>query len=197
MAMKSKTGVDKNDNSTIMSASDRTDDNKEIGQVKLHLMSRDIDDGASTSSNDAPSSPTSSVNDLPMTKAGQVRANLAKTFLTKHNQLSSQPSFGEKLCYAFRCPPHGNVGQGLTLLVLLLLTWGVLVAITGSQALPGGNLFSLLVLFVCSVLGGMAVEAIGLPPLLGMLLVGICFRSVPGISIIGDALNQTSSGAIR
>ena len=130
-------------------------------------------------------------------KPGPVRTAMANALLTKHNPLPLKPSLGERLCYAFRCPPHDNVGQALTMFVLLLLAWGALVAITGPHALPGGNLFSLLVLFVCSVIAGKAVEVVGLPPLLGMLLVGICCSSIPGVSIIGDSLNDKSSAAIK
>ena len=127
----------------------------------------------------------------------EVQADLARKLHTKHNPQPLKPTREDRVFWAFRFPPHGIVGKGLTLLVLLLLTWGVLVAITGSEALSGGNLFSLLVLFVCSVLAGKGTEMLGLPPLLGMLLVGIFLSSVPGVSIIGDSLNETSSAAIR
>jgi hypothetical protein len=46
------------------------------------------------------------------------------------------------------------VGVVLTYVALVLLTWGALYAITGDAAALGGNLFSLLVVFVCSVMGG-------------------------------------------
>lgn len=115
---------------------------------------------------------------------------------------SSQPIIrpstrGGKMKYAFSCPPHGKIGLMLTYLLLLLLTWGSLYSITGSMALPGGTLFSLLVVFVCSVMGGKVSQSCRLPPLLGMLLVGIALRSVPGIKVVGDSLEPEWSASIR
>jgi hypothetical protein len=46
----------------------------------------------------------------------------------------------------------------LTYVALLLLTWGSLYTITGDASVPGGNLFSHLVVFVCSVIGGKITE---------------------------------------
>ncbi|KAI4798063.1 hypothetical protein KUCAC02_023601 [Chaenocephalus aceratus] len=57
-----------------------------------------------------------------------------------------------------------------------------------SECLPGGNLFGLVVLFLCSVLGGKLVGLIQLPtlppfpPLLGMLLAGLLLRNVPYVT---------------
>uniref|UniRef100_A0A3Q3WII0 Cation/H+ exchanger transmembrane domain-containing protein n=1 Tax=Mola mola TaxID=94237 RepID=A0A3Q3WII0_MOLML len=81
-----------------------------------------------------------------------------------------------------RCPrPHGLLG--------LLLTKGVIVwSVTGSECLPGGNLFGIVILFICSVLGGKLVGMIQLPklppfpPLLGMLLAGLVLRNVPYVT---------------
>ncbi|KAA0201437.1 Na+/H+ antiporter, 3-like [Hyalella azteca] len=84
-----------------------------------------------------------------------------------------------------------EVGEVLTQVVQLLLVWGALYAITGDAAAPGGHIFSLLVVFVCSVMGGKVTEACGLPALLGMLLAGIALRSIPGVKIIGDSLNPS------
>ncbi|TKS93328.1 Sodium/hydrogen exchanger 9B2 [Collichthys lucidus] len=58
----------------------------------------------------------------------------------------------------------------------------------GSECLPGGNLFGIVILFICSVLGGKLVGMIQLPtlppfpPLLGMLLAGLLLRNVPYIT---------------
>ncbi|KAK1890383.1 Sodium/hydrogen exchanger 9B2 [Dissostichus eleginoides] len=63
-----------------------------------------------------------------------------------------------------------------------------LVITKGSECLPGGNLFGLVVLFLCSVLGGKLVGLIQLPtlppfpPLLGMLLAGLLLRNVPYVT---------------
>ncbi|KAF1381042.1 hypothetical protein PFLUV_G00170310 [Perca fluviatilis] len=86
------------------------------------------------------------------------------------------------------CIRHVNKGL-LNLLItkvcLFSLLFGVVWAITGSECLPGGNLFGIVVLFICSVLGGKLVGMIQLPtlppfpPLLGMLLAGLLLRNVP------------------
>uniref|UniRef100_A0AAQ5Z0H4 Cation/H+ exchanger transmembrane domain-containing protein n=1 Tax=Amphiprion ocellaris TaxID=80972 RepID=A0AAQ5Z0H4_AMPOC len=73
-------------------------------------------------------------------------------------------------------------------LCLFALLFGVVWSITGQECLPGGNLFGLVILFICSVLGGKLVGLIQLPtlppfpPLLGMLLAGLVLRNVPYIT---------------
>jgi len=116
--------------------------------------------------------------------------------LKKNNNLPSNPTIKDRMKYAFSCPPHGMVGRVMTGVALLLLIWGALVSILGETALPGGNIFSLLVLFVLAQLAGDLVALVKLPPLLGMLCVGIALASIPGISI-GDAIDQNWSSCIR
>uniref|UniRef100_A0A669F371 Cation/H+ exchanger transmembrane domain-containing protein n=1 Tax=Oreochromis niloticus TaxID=8128 RepID=A0A669F371_ORENI len=71
---------------------------------------------------------------------------------------------------------------------LFALLFGVVWSITGRECLPGGNLFGIIILFICSVLGGKLVGMIQLPtlppfpPLLGMLLAGLLLRNVPYIT---------------
>uniref|UniRef100_A0A8C9XPY5 Cation/H+ exchanger transmembrane domain-containing protein n=1 Tax=Sander lucioperca TaxID=283035 RepID=A0A8C9XPY5_SANLU len=75
-----------------------------------------------------------------------------------------------------------------SVLCLFSLLFGVVWAITGHECLPGGNLFGIVVLFICSVLGGKLVGMIQLPtlppfpPLLGMLLAGLLLRNVPYVT---------------
>uniref|UniRef100_A0A7N8WZX5 Sodium/hydrogen exchanger 9B2-like n=1 Tax=Mastacembelus armatus TaxID=205130 RepID=A0A7N8WZX5_9TELE len=71
---------------------------------------------------------------------------------------------------------------------LFALLFGVVWSITGAECLPGGNLFGIVILFICSVLGGKLMGMIQLPtlppfpPLLGMLLAGLVLRNVPYIT---------------
>ncbi|KAI3376298.1 hypothetical protein L3Q82_016404, partial [Scortum barcoo] len=88
-----------------------------------------------------------------------------------------------------RCPrPQGLVSLLVTKVCLFALLFGVVWSITGSECLPGGNLFGIVILFICSVLGGKLVGMIQLPtlppfpPLLGMLLAGLLLRNVPYIT---------------
>ncbi|KAB7495032.1 Mitochondrial sodium/hydrogen exchanger 9B2 [Armadillidium nasatum] len=93
--------------------------------------------------------------------------------------------------------PSGMVGNILSWVLFTLVFWGALYSITGGAALPKGNLFSLLVLIILAQLGGILAEKARLPPLLGMLIVGVILRSVPYIDIIGSNIDSSWSSAIR
>ncbi|KAM4536639.1 sodium/hydrogen exchanger 9B2-like isoform 2-T2 [Odontesthes bonariensis] len=87
--------------------------------------------------------------------------------------------------------PQGLFSLLITKACLFALLFGVVWSITGKECLPGGNLFGIVILFTCSVLGGKLAGMIQLPtlppfpPLLGMLLAGLLLRNVP---IITDAI---------
>ncbi|XP_028254755.1 sodium/hydrogen exchanger 9B2 [Parambassis ranga] len=88
-----------------------------------------------------------------------------------------------------RCPrPHGLISLLITKVCLFALLFGVVWSITGSECLPGGNLFGIIVLFISAVLGGKLVGLVQLPtlppfpPLLGMLLAGLLLRNLPFVS---------------
>lgn len=53
--------------------------------------------------------------------------------------------------------------------MLMVMIWTTTLSITDRLALPGGHIFSLLVLFTSAVAGGYIFSRIYLPPLLGML----------------------------
>lgn len=81
--------------------------------------------------------------------------------------------------------------------VLLGMIYGFTVAVMGETALPGGNIFSLLVLFLVALLAGAAVTPLKLPPLLGMLVAGILLKSVPGLDYIGKNIDSDTSAILR
>ncbi|KAM3857458.1 sodium/hydrogen exchanger 9B2 [Diretmus argenteus] len=88
-----------------------------------------------------------------------------------------------------KCPrPQGLLNLLITKACLCALLFGVVWAITGSECLPGGNLFGIVILFICAILGGKLVGMIQLPtlppfpPLLGMLLAGLVLRNVPYVT---------------
>uniref|UniRef100_A0A3B3Y513 Cation/H+ exchanger domain-containing protein n=1 Tax=Poecilia mexicana TaxID=48701 RepID=A0A3B3Y513_9TELE len=63
-----------------------------------------------------------------------------------------------------RCPrPNGFLNLLLTKAFLLVLLFGTVWSITGQECLPGGNLFGIVILFICSVLGGKLLGLIHLP----------------------------------
>ncbi|XP_018017026.2 xanthine dehydrogenase 2 [Hyalella azteca] len=109
----------------------------------------------------------------------------------------STPNTSDNLECVFACSPYGKVGKVLTFVSLLLLAWGALYFMAGDVAAAGGNLFSLLVVYVASVIGGKLSQACGLPPLPGMMLSGVALRNLPGIQIIGEAIDLSWSRAIR
>ncbi|KAG0724532.1 Sodium/hydrogen exchanger 9B2 [Chionoecetes opilio] len=117
--------------------------------------------------------------------------------LRANQRLPDQPTVAQRLKYSLTCPPHGKVGDALLWLLIGTAIWGCLIAITGSLALPGGNLFSLSVLYVAAVLSGRASAALGMPPLLGSLVAGILFESVPGINAVGHNVDVLWSSVIR
>jgi len=88
-------------------------------------------------------------------------------------------------------PPSGDVATFLTIAVTVIAVFLVARTVLGPIAAPGGTIFALLVLICLALLGGLLVKLTGifigrmvgidlsLPPLLGMLLVGICLKNVP------------------
>jgi len=64
--------------------------------------------------------------------------------------------------------------------VLLGVGYCVLLAILGDEVLPYAPLFSLLLVWFCALLAGIAFRTFLLPPLLGQLLVGMLLQNVPG-----------------
>ncbi|NXS00073.1 SL9B2 protein, partial [Oxylabes madagascariensis] len=88
----------------------------------------------------------------------------------------------------FACPPQGLLAQTVTNVAFVVLVWAVVWSITGSESLPGGNLFGILFLYFFAVIGGKIFGFIKiqtlppLPALLGMLLAGFLIRNTPFIS---------------
>ncbi|CAL4132435.1 unnamed protein product [Meganyctiphanes norvegica] len=117
--------------------------------------------------------------------------------------LPPDASFGEKIKYAVSWPPHGPVASLLTWVVVSAVTWACVYSILGDEALPGHNLFSIGVLFLACHAGGELVSKVRLPPLLGMLVVGIIIRSCPpGVTTteqlnIGSDINMKWSAVLR
>ncbi|KAK3091769.1 hypothetical protein FSP39_022505 [Pinctada imbricata] len=117
---------------------------------------------------------------------------------TKYHPLPPKASIFQRLKFAFMCPPHGNIAMYIQFVVLMAMSWAVLVALTQENAMPGGNLFALIVLFAGSVIGGYIFSLIRLPPLLGMLIVGAMLRNIPHVKeAVGEAIEPSWSGALR
>ncbi|KAM4708949.1 sodium/hydrogen exchanger 9B2-like [Discoglossus pictus] len=104
-----------------------------------------------------------------------------------------------KLC---ACPPQGYLSLTVTNALMVFLVWGVVWSITGSECLPGGNLFGVLALLLCAVIGGKLVSLIRIPTLppmpglLGMLLAGFLIRNIPYVTD-QIQINYTWSASLR
>ncbi|XP_058693556.1 sodium/hydrogen exchanger 9B2-like isoform X3 [Poecile atricapillus] len=83
----------------------------------------------------------------------------------------------------FACPPQGLMAQAVTNVAFVVLVWAVVWSITGAECLPGGNLFGILFLYFCAVIGG-------------MLLAGFLIRNTPFISDFVQ-INLRWSAALR
>merc|ERR1719153_1779201 len=95
-----------------------------------------------------------------------------------------------RFCRLF-CPPRGHLGNLLTLSLTTLSVFLAARTMFGPIAGPGGTVFALLVLILFALIGGYLVKLFGdllshvsgvtvsLPPLLGMLVVGILLKNIP------------------
>ncbi|XP_071453538.1 sodium/hydrogen exchanger 9B2-like [Hetaerina americana] len=92
-------------------------------------------------------------------------------------------------------PTYESLAWKLTVIVIFLLIWGAIWSSVGPYAAPGGGLFNFgLLLMVAHYVSALAAYC-ALPPLVGMLLVGVFFKNSQLISVDGaidpEILNQT------
>ncbi|XP_060570321.1 sodium/hydrogen exchanger 9B2-like [Ruditapes philippinarum] len=117
--------------------------------------------------------------------------------LTSHNPLPDNANIFQRIRYGLMLPPHGNLASYFQFAVVCLQVWIVLYTWTNTEALPGGNYFSLLVLFVCCAIGGYLISFVNLPPLLGMLIMGLLLKNIPVVRSVGDNIDGKWSGVLR
>lgn len=96
--------------------------------------------------------------------------NCLKPILLDYHPLPNNPDWLQRFKSSFLCPPHGRIGATFFVVILGVIWWGVLWSMAGKEALPGGNLFSLFLLFFFCWCGGYLTNLIRLPPLLGELI---------------------------
>jgi NhaP-type Na+/H+ or K+/H+ antiporter len=134
-------------------------------------------------------------------------ARLAGPLMVAKHPLPAAPSRLQRLHRALLCPPHGALASLLTTGLAAATVWGAAYSMLGQVALPGtdtitisvrgGSVFALLALLFTAWPAGWLVERLlRLPPLLGMLLVGILLNNVPGISV-ARGLDPAWSAAVR
>ncbi|XP_066241199.1 sodium/hydrogen exchanger 9B2 [Saccopteryx leptura] len=115
-------------------------------------------------------------------------SNLSNNNEERLQETPTESNCLRRLRQTFACPPHGLLAKVTTNVTMVVLLWAVVWSITGSECLPGGNLFGIIILFYCAIIGGKLFALIKLPtlpplpPLLGMLLAGFLIRNIPVIS---------------
>ncbi|XP_026461632.1 sodium/hydrogen exchanger 9B2 [Ctenocephalides felis] len=102
---------------------------------------------------------------------------------------SWEPPHWQKICPYPLCPSYRQFARLTSLFLLGLLIWGVVYAILGDTAAPGGALFGLAALTVAAHFGGWLISLTTLPALIGMLVVGIIFQNV-GLVDLGHEMHH-------
>ncbi|XP_037084502.1 sodium/hydrogen exchanger 9B2-like [Pollicipes pollicipes] len=102
-----------------------------------------------------------------------------------------------RLLYGCTCPPWGRLEQLLVAVLVTLALWALAVSLADKEALPGGQIFGVLCVVVLSLAAGWLVERLRLPPLLGMLIMGIVLANVPGLSGVATAVKESTSSLLR
>lgn len=107
--------------------------------------------------------------------------------IREKNPLPTDPSHKDRLLDAWRCPPHGRVGRWSSLALLPFVVWLSCLAALGAVAVPPhGTIFLLIVLVVTALILGQGFQLLKLPPLLGMLIMGIVLKNLPGVDFQDD-----------
>lgn len=113
---------------------------------------------------------------------------LLKSSEKKLQETPTEANHVQRLRQMLACPPHGLLDRVITNVTIIVLLWAVVWSITGSECLPGGNLFGIIILFYCAIIGGKLLGLIKLPTLpplpslLGMLLAGFLIRNIPVVN---------------
>ena len=99
-----------------------------------------------------------------------------------------------KSCFPVNSP---TINKIIIFFTISFIVWAFTFLVAGQAALPGGLYFSLIILVICAHILGYLMAMIKIPPLLGMLLVGIFFKNVPVVSIIGQSVDSSTSSILR
>ncbi|KAL8579405.1 hypothetical protein ACOMHN_026770 [Nucella lapillus] len=116
--------------------------------------------------------------------------------LAENHPIPPNPSKLDHLKRAFFCPPFGRVGAFFLVVGMFFVWWGVLISVTKGKALPGGVVFPMFVFFLGCWCGGYLIALINLPPLFGMLLMGMVLGNVPGLDV-GRQIDPAWSSTAR
>jgi len=82
--------------------------------------------------------------------------------------------------------------------LLLIIAFTLLYLVVGDDGAPGGPMFALLLIYATAYAGGKCAGLLHLPPLLGMLCIGLAWRNVPYVKEhVGARIDPRWSSAIR
>ncbi|XP_018328727.1 sodium/hydrogen exchanger 9B2-like isoform X4 [Agrilus planipennis] len=109
-----------------------------------------------------------------------------------HMDKSDRNSFGSSLKKII-CPKWHTTSNLFALVLLILLVWAISCSLFELEYVgPSSQLFKLIVLFICAKISGCIVSLFGLPPMVGMLLMGVLFRNVEYLEVIPPYTTFTS-----
>ena len=101
------------------------------------------------------------------TAIGEWFRSLCRACLAKYYALPEKPTWKDRWRHALLCPPHGWLSHFASLILLVLVIWGLLWTVDRESAQVGGGLMALVLLTVASYVTGNVVAWIRLPALLG------------------------------
>lgn len=87
----------------------------------------------------------------------------------------------------------GGHSDVISLFILVFVIWAIGFALFGNDVVgPESQLFKLAVLFISAKIAGFLVSLIKLPPMVGMLLMGVLLRNVDFINVTGSYAKFTA-----
>jgi len=122
---------------------------------------------------------------------GDVESSAGKASGMRKSYSRTKSQLQENKYTSSFCPPKGEVATTLTLVLTIITVFVAARSVLGPIADIGGTIFALLILILLALLGGKLLELLSflirkychvdirLPPLLGMLIVGIILKNVP------------------
>ncbi|XP_047544389.1 sodium/hydrogen exchanger 9B2-like isoform X2 [Vanessa atalanta] len=100
---------------------------------------------------------------------------------------SWEPPHWQKICPYPLCPSYRRFAQNVSILLIGIMVWVLVWIILGDTAAPGGQLFMLAVLTIAAHFGGwLIMKVTTLPPLIGMLIVGIIMKNIGFVNFDAD-----------
>ncbi|CAH0390299.1 unnamed protein product [Bemisia tabaci] len=94
-----------------------------------------------------------------------------------------EPWFWTSVCPHPFCPSYRHVARVVSHFILGFLLWGILYTLMGHDVAPGGQLFNIALLCISANFGGWVFRMLTIPPLVGMLLVGMLYQNIGLIDI--------------